>query len=359
MKIALVCPYAWDVPGGVQSHVRSLAATLSARGNEVLILAPARGRDADGATIVGRAVPIPANGSIARLGLGPTAWMRARRALEDFAPDVMHLHEPLIPGAALYALMTGAAPAIGTFHAAAERSVGYAAARPVLARAAGRLTARTAVSDAARVLVARYFPGDYRLTPNGVDHRRFAGASAAELGPGKHVVFLGRIERRKGLEVLLQAMARLPKLNADLIVAGRGPEERRARALAARLMLRVRFLGAVSEEEKTRLLRAADVFCAPALGGESFGIVLLEAMAAGAPVVCSSLEGFAAVAGRAAVLVEPGDPGLLADALRRVLTDDTLRDRMRAKSSQVSAGFDWGRLVVNVEDIYERALTRT
>ncbi|MDQ4065597.1 MAG: glycosyltransferase family 4 protein, partial [Actinomycetota bacterium] len=285
-------------------------------------------------------------------------WIRGRRALEDFAPDVMHLHEPLIPGAALYALTTGAAPAIGTFHAAAERSVGYAGAQPILARAAARLTARTAVSDAARGLVARYFPGDYRLTPNGVDHDRFARAEAMDLGPGKHIVFLGRIERRKGLEVLLQALARIPDLDVGLVVAGRGPEERRARSLVTSLMLPVRFLGAITEEEKARLLRAADVFCAPALGGESFGIVLLEAMAAGAPVVCSSLPGFSAVAGRAAVLVEPGDPGLLADALRRVLTDESLARRMRAKSAEVSAGFDWGRLVANVEDIYERTLRR-
>ena len=355
MKVALVCPYAWDVPGGVQSHVRSLAACLRRRDHDVMIVAPARGRDADGATVVGRSVPIPANGSIARLGLGPTTWVRVRRALADFQPDVVHAHEPLIPGASLYALLQSNGPVVGTFHAAAESSVGYAAARPVLARAAARLRARTAVSDAARSLVARYFPGDYRLTPNGIDHDRFAQANPEDLGPGKHVVFLGRIERRKGLEVLLQAMARIPDLGADLVVVGRGPEERHARALETRLMLRVRFVGAVSDEEKARLLRRADVFCAPALGGESFGIVLLEAMAAGAPVVCSSLEGFRAVAGRAAVLVEPGDPGLLADALRRVLSDGSLSRRMRAKSAEVSAGFDWGRLVGNIEEIYERA----
>lgn len=355
MRIALVCPYAWDRPGGVQAHVRSLARVLRGRGHEVRSFAPKlRQVTDDEAHIVGRAVPIPANGSVAPLAFGPLAARGIGNALDGFQPDVLHLHEPLIPSLSMLALLRCDAPAVGTFHAAAESSGGYGAARPVLGRIAGRLRARTAVSDAARSLVARYFPGDYALTPNGIDTSIYAGAEPADLGPGRHIVFLGRLERRKGLEVLIQAMTRLRDIDCDLVVIGKGPEERGARGLARRLMVPTRFFGTVGDAEKAAVLKAADVYCAPGLGGESFGIVLVEAMAAGAPVVCSSIPGFKAVVGGAAVVVEPGEPGFLADALRRVLTDERLAERMRAKSLQVSAAYDWGRLVGHVESIYER-----
>jgi phosphatidyl-myo-inositol alpha-mannosyltransferase len=355
MRVALVCPYAWDRPGGVQTHIRSLARVLGARGHDVTVLAPSLGRIAgDGVTIVGRAVTIPANGSVAPLSFGPMVAARTRRALDAFRPDVVHAHEPLIPSVSLLALLGASAPVVGTFHAAAERSIGYMVGKPLLERAADRLAARTAVSDPARSLIARYLPGDYALTPNGVEIDAFKVARPADLGPGKKVVFLGRLERRKGLEVLIQAMTRLRTIDAELVVAGGGPEEKRARALARRLMVPARFLGRVGDDAKASLLARADVYCAPGLGGESFGIVLVEAMAAGAPIVCSSLAGFAAVAGNAAVLVEPGDPGYLADALRRVLGDDGLTMRMRKASRRTASGFDWHRLVGNVEGIYSR-----
>ena len=355
MRIALVCPYAWDRPGGVQTHVRSLARALRERGHVVRSFAPRLHRVAgDEVHIVGRAIPVPANGSVAPLAFGPLTARAIGVALEEFQPQVVHLHEPLIPSLSMLALLRSDAPAVGTFHAAADGSAGYGVARPVLGRIAGRLRARTAVSDAARALVARYFPGDYALTPNGIDTSIYAAAEPADLGPGRHVVFLGRLERRKGLEVLIQAMTRLRDVDCDLVVIGKGPEERAARALARRLLVPTRFLGTIADDDKAAILKAADVYCAPGLGGESFGIVLVEAMAAGAPVVCSSIPGFKAVVGGAAAVVEPGEPGYLADALRRVLSDDGLADRMRAKSLQVSAAYDWGRLVGHVESIYER-----
>ncbi len=356
MRVALVCPYAWDRPGGVQTHVRSLARALARRDHDVRVFAPAIGRIPDDeAYIIGRAVPIPANGSIAPVAFGPVASRAIGVALHNFNPDVAHLHEPLIPSLSLLALLRGSAPSVGTFHAAADGSAGYRVGKAVLARLAARLRARTAVSDAARALIARYVPGDYALTPNGIDTSLYAQASPADLGPGKHVVFLGRLERRKGLEVLIQAMTRVRDLDCDLVVLGRGPEERAARALAQRLLVPIRFLGAVDEGRKAAILKAADVYCAPGLRGESFGIVLVEAMAAGAPVVCSSIPGFKAVVGGAAVVVDPGEPGFLADALRRILTDERLAERMRAKSLQVSGAYDWGRLVAHVESIYQRA----
>jgi len=354
MRVALVCPYAWDRPGGVQSHIRSLARSLQARDHDVAVLAPARGRGTTGATIVGRALGIPANGSVAPISFGPAVAARVGRVLESFGPDVVHAHEPLIPSVSLLALMRATAPVVGTFHAAAEGSLGYKVAKPLMQRAAARLAARTAVSDSARALVARYFPGDYALTPNGVHVEAFAAARPADLGSGKKILFLGRLERRKGLEVLIQAMTRLRDFDVELVVAGAGPEERSARALADRLKIRACFLGRVGDQHKASLLTRADVYCAPGLGGESFGIVLVEAMAAGAPVVCSSLPGFTAVAGGTAVVVEPGEPGYLADALRRVLQDEALAMKMRKASRRTARAFDWDRLVGNVLSIYGR-----
>lgn len=324
----------------------------------MLVVAPRRRKAADeeGVAIAGRTVPIPANGSVAPLSFGPRAAAEVRKTLEAFEPDVIHLHEPLIPSLSLLALMRTRFPSVGTFHASAEGSAAYALAKRPLENVARRLTIRTAVSDAARDLIRRYLPGDYLLTPNGVDVATFANAAPAEVGPGKKILFLGRFERRKGLEVLIQAMTRLRDLDAELLVAGTGPQDKEMRALARSLLVDARFLGRVDDETKAALFKRADLYCAPGLGGESFGIVLVEAMAAGTPVVCSDLPGFRAVAANAAVLVSPGDPGLLADAIRKVLTDDALAQRMGKGGALTASGYDWSRLVGNVENIYGRAV---
>jgi phosphatidylinositol alpha-mannosyltransferase len=359
MRIALVCPYAWDRVGGVQTHVGGLARALRERGHDVLVIAPRAGRATaapDDVTLVGRAVGIPANGSVAPLAFGPGAAARVRRALRDFRPEVAHLHEPLVPSLSLVALLSSSAPAVGTFHASAASSTGYRLGRPALERAINRLAVRTAVSDAARDLIRRYFPGDYVLTPNGVETDRFAEAAPIDLGPGPTVLFLGRIERRKGLEVLVQAMAHLRDLGATLVVAGTGPEEASCRSLAAQLGVRVRFMGRVSEEDLPGVYRGTDVYCAPGLGGESFGIVLVEAMAAGAPVVCSDLDSFRAVTGGAAQLVPLEDPAALALELRKVLTDADLRARMSLGSRRIANMYDWARLIAGIESVYERAV---
>ena len=360
MKIAIVCPYAWDRDGGVQSHVRSLAETLRNRDHEVGVLAPYRSRppDESDATRVARAFGVPANGSVAPVAFGPLAAAAVRRALRAMQPDVIHLHEPLIPSLSLLALWNSNAPTVGTFHAAAEESFGYRLSAPVLQRAAKRITVRTAVSDAARSLIERYIPGEYVLTPNGVDTSRFVDAEPMLSGDRKKVLFLGRLERRKGLEVLIQAMTRLRDLDVELIVAGSGPEERAARSLATRLQVDANFLGRVSDEDVPRLYASADVYCAPGLGGESFGIVLVEAMATGAPVVCSDLPGFRAVAGASAVLVPAGEAGPLADALRQVLSEPERAAAMSRRSSQMARAFDWNRLIVGVEEVYRRAMER-
>ncbi len=359
MKIAIVCPYAWDRHGGVQSHVRSLATQLLERGHEVTIVAPGRSRDTGGdlpVRIVGRTVPVPANGSVAPISFGPLAARRLKRVLDELDPDVVHVHEPLIPSLSLLTVWTGGAPIVGTFHASTPSSAGYRLARPVLARAAERLALRTAVSDAARELAGRYFPGDYRLTPNGVDATRFSTAPPMDFGGRPAILFLGRLERRKGVEVLVQAVSTVSDLNPLLIVAGMGPRENSARTLARRLGVDAHFLGSLDDHNVAAVYRGADVYCAPNLGGESFGIVLLEAMAAGTPVVGSNLDAFRAVAADAALFVRPGNPAELGAALRRVLTDPGTSEELGRRGLRRAKMFDWGRLVPNVETAYADAL---
>ncbi len=361
MKIALVCPYAWDKFGGVQSHVRALASALKRRDHQVEVFAP-RSKNAPekstepGVTFTGRSVAIPANGSVAPLAFGPMAAVSLRKALKAFDPDVLHLHEPLIPSLSLLALWNSDVPAVGTFHASAEASFGYQAGKPALLGAMKKLAVRTAVSEAARGLIGRYFPGDYAMTPNGVDVPRFSDATPADIGSGATILFLGRIEPRKGLEVLIRALIELDRDDVTLVVGGTGPEEMKCRALAESLRSDTRWLGRVPEEDLPGVFKAASVYCAPGLGGESFGIVLIEAMAAGVPVICSDLEGFRAVASDAASVVPAGDAGTLAIAIAAVLDDDAKAAAMRAASGEVAARYDWAKLVVDVESLYVRAV---
>ena len=356
MKIALVCPYGWDRHGGVQTHVRDLARALAARDHTVRVLAPRTLRAAELGAVVdtaGRAIAIPANGSVAPIAPGPDAWWSTRHHLKRLAPDVIHIHEPLILSSSLYAVTTKIAPCVGTFHAAADKSALYRIFSPVLRPFAERLAVRTAVSQQAMAFVSRYFPGTYEITPNGVDVARFRSAPVKDLGPGKKILFAGRIEQRKGIETLIEAMALLEE-GTLLVVAGSGPREGHARALAQRLGVRACFLGRLPDDEFAGLFRSVDVYCHPATGRESFGIVLLEAMAGGAPVVCSDIPGFRHAAGDAAVFVPPQDPHALATALKEAL-DPARAETMRALGSARAESLDWVHLVDGVIAIYERA----
>lgn len=358
MRVALVCPYAWDRFGGVQSHVRSLARALRTRGHDVRVFAPHVAADAvapDGVTLVGRAVPVPANGSVAAVAFGPAVGTAVRSAIEDFGPDVLHLHEPLIPSISWLALRASEVPAVGTFHAAMDWSAGYGIARSALGPAFRRLAVRTVVSESARALVSRYFPGEFELTPNGIDASEFADAAPLRHVEGPTILFLSRLEKRKGLEVLVRAMAELGGA-ATLVVGGSGPEERAVKSLARSLSVDAVWLGRVPDAEVAPTYRGADVYCAPALSGESFGIVLVEAMAAGTPVVCSDLPGFRAVASDAAFLVPPDAHLRLAAALRRVLEDPEKAETMRVAGRAVASRYDWETLAPRLEDVYESAL---
>jgi len=301
---------------------------------------------------VGRSTPISANGSIAPLAPGPAAQLRTIAALRDERFDVVHVHEPLVPGPSLTAVVTKPAPLVGTFHAAG-RSAAYRWLGPVLGRLANRLDQRTAVSDDARRFAQSAIGGEYTVLYNGVEVDRFAHADPwPNERPGPSILFVGRHEPRKGLGVLLEAMSSLPP-DTRLWVAGSGPDTEALRATTVDDP-RIEWIGRVDDREKASRLRGADVFCAPSVRGESFGVVLLEAMAAGTPVVASDLPGYRNVArgGADAMLVAPDDPKALAAGLLRVLDDDATARRLVASGRDRSDAFSMDRLAQRYLDIY-------
>jgi phosphatidylinositol alpha-mannosyltransferase len=356
MKVGIVCPYTWDVPGGVQAHVRDLAAALVETGHDVSVCTPADD-DADlppYVTSMGRALPVPYNGSVARLSFGPLSATRVRRWLRDGGFDVLHVHEPFAPSLSVLALWSARGPVVATFHASVERSRALLAAKVGLQPALEKLHARIAVSPAARRYVVEHLGGSCVLIPNGVSVARFASATPLDgwPRPGGTVGFLGRIdEPRKGLDVLVDAVARLP--STHLLVAGPGdPSDVR---VPEALEGRVTFLGLVSEADKARFLKSVEVYCAPNTGGESFGIVLIEAMAAGAPIVASDLDAFRRVLddGDAGELVPPEDPAALAAALDALLGDAARRRALAARASAVVRRYDWPAIAAAIVGVYE------
>ena len=368
MRVALVCPYALDVPGGVQSHVRQLAEHLRLVGDDVLVLAPGR-RDPDGGASVGGAIGVPFNGSVAPVALSPLAGRRVVTQLSRFGPDVVHVHEPAAPVASLAACLWGPRPLVGTFHSWAEHAAVYRGARPLVRRAAGRLDVRIAVSAAAIEHHARVLglpAGTFREVPNGVEVARFADAQPlpefTRTGQPT-VLFVGRLERRKGVEELVpafvQVKARRPTLR--LIVVGEGPERDRCQALLpARLRADAVFVGRVGSDDLPRFYASADVFAAPAVGGESFGIVLLEAMASGVPVVASSIPGYRSVLrdGVHGRLVPPGDARALADALDVLLDNAVLRSAMGEEGRRAARDYDWPVVTQRLRSLYLCAVAR-
>jgi phosphatidylinositol alpha-mannosyltransferase len=363
VRIGIACPYTWDVPGGVQAHVRDLADHLLALGHEVSVLTPVD--DPDRADLpahvvpAGRAVPVPYNGSVARLVFGPLSLARTRRWLREGDFDVLHVHEPTVPSVSMLACLAASGPMVATFHTATARSralqVFGTALQPVLEK----LNARIAVSPAARRVVVEHLGGDAVLIPNGVDVARFDGARPLPGHPaGPTVVFLGRIdEPRKGLAVLLEALPELVRLVPDvrLLVAGPGDVDDVRRAVPRSLRERVELLGLVSDADKPRVFASGTVYCAPNTHGESFGIVLVEAMAAGVPVVASDLEAYRRVLqdGRAGVLVPVGDPGALAGALGDLLHDPRRRAALAVRARRAVERYDWAEVTGLVLAVYE------
>jgi phosphatidylinositol alpha-mannosyltransferase len=300
MRIGIACPYSWDVPGGVQQHIRDLAEALIDEGHEVSVISPADDETPLPPYVVGagRAVPVPYNGSVARLSFGFLSVNRVRRWLKDGGFDVLHVHEPEIPSLSLLACWVASGPIVATVHTSIPRSRVLLVTYPVLRTALEKINGRIAVSEAARTTLVQHIGGDAVIIPNGVATRRYRKAEPLPgwPGPGGAIGFLGRIdESRKGLSVLLKAFEILgpERPGLRLLVAGRAadPDEVLHKVPAA-LRDRVVLLGQVSEEDKVRLLHSVDLFCSPNTGGESFGIVTAEAMAAGVPIVASDIDAF-------------------------------------------------------------------
>lgn len=351
MRVGLVCPYSLTVPGGVQAQVLGLARALRALGHEARVLAPCDGPPPDaGVTPLGQSVPTAANGSVAPLAPDPSAQLRTIRALRDEGFDVVHLHEPLAPGPTNTALLLRPAPLVGTFHAAGD-SASYRYLRPLVRWAARRLDVRCAVSAAAADLARRYLGGEYVVLFNGIEVDLWA---KAEPWPTEAptILFVGRHEPRKGLDVLLAALERLPG-DVRLWVAGEGPDTAALRRRHGHDP-RIEWLGRIGDVEKRRRMAGAHVFCAPALRGESFGIVLLEAMAARTPVVASDIDGYRNVAtdGVDARLVPPGDPDALAAALAEVLGDAGLAADLATGGATRAEAFSMAQLAQRYADLY-------
>jgi phosphatidylinositol alpha-mannosyltransferase len=358
MRVALACPYAWDAPGGVQTHVRQLAIRLRDRGHDVLVVAPAFGGPREPfVRAVGRPIRIPYNESVAPVAPTPGARGRVRAALRAFRPDVVHAHEPLVPGVGMFAVRATDRPAVGTFHAFAERSVLFSAAAPLLRPLWRRLDARVAVSEAAAAFVrGRFGEGGLRVIPNGVEVDLFAAGDPAPLPEGRRVLFVNRLDRRKGFPLMVEAFRRLVAERPDalLVVAGDGRDRAAVRDVPAGVRGRVVMLGAVDHEDLPPYHAACEVFCAPATGRESFGIVLVEAMAAGLPVVASDIPGYREVArdGVEGILVPPRDPGALAGALDRVLGDTELAAALGAAGRDRARRYSWDAVAGEVEAVY-------
>ena len=349
----MTCPYSMSRPGGVQGQVLGLARELRRLDIDVRVIAPCDGPPPDPLVIdVGPTVEWESNGSVAPIAPGRATARRTVEALRSFAPDVVHLHEPGVPGPCLSALIGFDGPMVGTFHASGDLPRKWL--RPALRSVMARLTVRVAVSEAARDTATVNWNGDdYVVLWNGIEIERIASVAPTP-SSRPSVLFLGRHEPRKGLAVLLDAWVSLDR-DANLWVIGAGPQtdELRRRGVPG-----VEWLGTVTDAERNARLRGAAVFCAPSLGGESFGVVLLEAMAASTPIVASAIEGYANVA-RAeldALLVPPGDAEALRTALRRVLDDKALADRLVASGQERAGEFSMQRLARKYVELYERAL---
>ncbi|MGI5448766.1 glycosyltransferase family 4 protein [Streptomyces sp. CA-243310] len=360
MKIGIVCPYSWDVPGGVQFHIRDLAEHLIRSGHEVSVLAPADDETPLPPYVVsaGRAVPVPYNGSVARLNFGFLSAARVRRWLHDGVFDVIHIHEPASPSLGLLSCWAAQGPIVATFHTSNPRSRAMIAAYPILQPALEKISARIAVSEYARRTLVEHLGGDAVVIPNGVDVDFFAKAEPKAEWGGRTLGFIGRIdEPRKGLPVLMAAFPKIVEACPDvrLLVAGRGDEEEAVASLPADLRSRVEFLGMVSDEDKARLLRSVDVYVAPNTGGESFGIILVEALSAGAAVLASDLDAFAQVLdqGGAGDLFTNEDADSLAAGAVALLRDPQRRAELSTRGSAHVRRFDWSTVGADILAVYE------
>lgn len=372
MRIALVSPYDFSYPGGVTNHIACLESHLRQMGHYVKVIGPASQTvpSLDGHFIpIGKPRPVPASGSICRVTISPWLSPKIKETLNREKFDIVHLHEPFMPMLCTTVLRLSGTVNIGTFHAHAG-SPGYELGRPfstfLLRRWARRLQGRIAVSQPAQQFASKYLPGDYTVIPNGVDLARFSPdvAPIDRFGDGKlNILFVGRLEKRKGLNYLLEAYRQVRKEvpESRLIVVGPGTRLRRKyeKTISREDIKDVVFVGQVDHDELPRYYRTADVFCAPATSRESFGIILLEAMAMGKPIVASNIEGYASVltTGKEGLLAPPRDAGGLAESLTTLLTDPAMRREMGEKGRMTAARYSWQHVARRVFDYYQKVLS--
>lgn len=363
LRIGLVCPYGWDTPGGVQSHIKDLAEYFISQGHFVSVLAPVTHEsDLPGYLVsAGKPIAIPYNGAVARVLFGPVALGRVRQWIADHNFDVLHLHEPAIPSISLLACSVAEGPMVGTFHAAAKRQKAIFAIGPILEPIIEKLSAKIAVSEAARQTLTNHLETDAVVIPNGIYVNKFAAAHSVDHWSGNTLGFMGRFEEpRKGLSVLLQALPIIARFAPDvrLFIAGPGDSEKVLSEIDPQLRSRCEFLGRISEEEKANLMASVAIFVAPNTGGESFGIILAEALAGGATVLASDIPAFDSLLGQGKFgeLFASEDSSDLAMKAIDLLRDEKKR-RLLADAGRAEADrFDWSTVAAQILDVYQMAM---
>jgi len=361
----MVCPYGWDTPGGVQTHMKDLAEYLISEGHYVSVLAPVSDdsiRVEDYVVNAGKPISIPVNGSVARVLFGPLASSRAKQwiAAGDF--DLLHLHEPAIPSLSLLACSAAEGPIVGTFHVSTPKKKAIYAIGPILEPIVEKLTARIAVSELARSTLKAHFDTDAVVIPNGIDGQKYANAKVnPEYSAPNSIGFMGRFEEpRKGLQVLIDSLAIVARFipNVKYLIAGPGDSEEFLKQLNPQLQSRIEFLGRLSDQEKESFLKSVDVYVAPNTGGESFGIILTEALSAGTAVVASDIPAFKAVLenGEVGALFKNQDSADLAKVIVGLLRDDERRKKLASNGKLSAQKYDWQVVAEQIESVYEMAI---
>ena len=368
LRIGMVCPYGWDIPGGVQIHVRELAEHFVSEGHHVSVIAPVSDENAitdPWLVSAGRPVPIPFNGSVARVLFGPIAASRVRQwiAAGDF--DVLHMHEPGIPSISLLACWAAEGAMVGTFHASTPKLRAISSVGPLIEPMIEKLSARIAVSQMAQATLNNLYGTEAVVIPNGIDYSRFRALSVDEkraVGKNLRIGFLGRFdEARKGLPLLLEALPKIIKAipNVELVIAGPGEEAKVLARLDANLAKHIKFLGRLSEEENVEFLSSLDLYVAPNTGGESFGIILAEAMASGAPVLASDIPAFVDLlsVGDCGTTFESENPVDLAQKSIELLRNSARLQELAENGRSAAIRFDWGSVATQIMSVYEVAMT--
>jgi len=363
LKIGIVCPYSWDTPGGVQNHIRDLAEFLIAAGHNVSVLAPAidETKLPDYVVNAGKPISIPYNGAVARVLFGPVAFARVRQWISHGDFDLLHLHEPAIPSISLLACWAADGPMVGTFHAAAKRQKIIFAIGPILEPAIEKLSARIAVSEAARLTLTDHLDTDAVIIPNGIYANRYADGQKIQKWSGNTIGFIGRFEEpRKGLSILVDALPVISRFAPDVkvLVAGPGDPEEVIDTIDPQLRPRFEFLGKISETEKADFMSSVAVYVAPNTGGESFGIILAEALAGGACVIASDIPAFDDLLGHGefGALFESESSTELAKVVIDLLRDQNKREVLSARGKHRAQLFDWSVVAQQIYSVYEMSI---